>query len=596
MPLPQQNESQTITLTTKAQAQRRQAEALADVRRARALEGSEAPSPEEARALLHELCVHQIELEMQNEELRRSQLALETSQARYFDLYDLAPLGYCTLSEQSIIVQANLTAATLLGVSRRDLVKRPLSRFLYKADQDIYYQYHKRLVESGEPQSCEIRMAKHDGALVWVHLTGASAQNELGEPVYRIMLIDVSARKQMELALQEKNTELEKAKRVADKANLAKSEFLSSMSHEFRTPLNAILGFTQLLEAGLPPPTDSQKHRIDQVLKAGWYLLELVNEILDLALIESGKVPLSMETLPVADVLQNCLALIEVEAQASDIRICCTPPTGHYFVLADQTHLKQVLLNLLSNAVKYNRAGGSVEVACSLGSAQRLRISVRDTGEGLSPEKLAQLFQPFNRLGQETGLVKGTGIGLVVSKRLIELMGGEIGVQSDVGLGSVFWIELAPTTAPPLAVLASEAVATVPAALRQGAALRTLLYVEDNAANMQLVEQLIARRPDMRFLCAEDGARGIALARTHQPDVILMDINLPDMSGLEALQTLRTDPATSHIPVLALSANAMESDISASLEAGFFRYLTKPIRINTFMEALDQALEFVGTA
>ena len=265
-----------------------------------------------------------------------------------------------------------------------------------------------------------------------------------------------------------------------------------------------------------------------------------------------------------------------------------------YFVNADRTRVKQVLINLLSNAIKYNRAGGTVEVTCSASTAKRIRISVQDTGEGLSPEKLALLFQPFNRLGQEASAEEGTGIGLVVSKQLVELMGGEIGVESTVGVGSVFWIELNLAAEPQPAVGAAEPLAPIQARVQHDAALRTLLYVEDNRANMQLVEQLIARRPDMRLLSAADGARGIALARTHQPEVILMDINLPGMNGIQALKILREDPVTTHIPVLAISANAMPHDINKGLKAGFLRYLTKPIKVNEFTDALNVALEFAG--
>jgi CheY-like chemotaxis protein len=266
-----------------------------------------------------------------------------------------------------------------------------------------------------------------------------------------------------------------------------------------------------------------------------------------------------------------------------------------YFVNADRTRVKQVLINLLSNAIKYNRAGGAVEVTCSANTVERIRISVQDTGEGLSPEKLAQLFQPFNRLGQEASAEEGTGIGLVVSKRLVELMGGEIGAESTVGVGSMFWIELNSAAALQLAAEADEPLAPIQARVQYGAALRTLLYVEDNRANMQLVQQLIARRPDMRLLSAGDGTRGIALTRIHQPEVILMDINLPGISGIQALKILREDPVTAHIPVLAISANAMPHDIKKGLEAGFCGYLTKPIKVKEFMDALDMALGLAET-
>ena len=400
---------------------------------------------------------------------------------------------------------------------------------------------------------------------------------------YLLIGADNSVRKQVE-------AELTNAKAAAEKANLAKSDFLSSMSHELRSPLNAILGFAQLMESGSPLPTPTQKASIDQILQGGWYLLELINEILDLALIESGK--LSLEPMSLPEVLLDCQAMIEPQAQKSGIRMSFPQFEIPYFVKADRTRVKQVLINLLSNAIKYNRAGGTVEVTCSANTAERIRISVQDTGEGLTPDKLTQLFQPFNRLGKEAGIEEGTGIGLMVSKRLVELMEGEIGVESTVGVGSVFWIELNVAAEPQPAAGAAEPLAPIQARVPHGVALRTLLYVEDNRANMQLVEQLIARRPGMRLLSAGDGTRGIALARTHQPEVILMDINLPGISGIQALKILREDPATAHIPVLAISANAMPHDIKKGLEAGFFRYLTKPIKVNEFMEALDMALEF----
>jgi signal transduction histidine kinase/ActR/RegA family two-component response regulator len=403
---------------------------------------------------------------------------------------------------------------------------------------------------------------------------------------------DITERDLLDQVLKDKNIELENARSVAEKANLAKSEFLSNMSHELRSPLNAILGFAQLLETDTPPPTSVQMLSIAQILQAGWHLLKLIDEILDLAKVESGQVPLSPEPVSLAEVMSECKGMIEPQAQQLGIKLIFPPPNIHYFVRADRTRFKQVLINLLSNAIKYNSKGGTVEVKCAEGKPGCIHISVSDTGKGLYPEQMAQLFQSFNRLGQEAEGVEGTGIGLVVSKRLVELMGGEIGVESTVGAGSVFWFELSSAIAPHIPE-AGRATATLayPHVDRQTRT-HTLLYVEDNPANLELVERIIARHPDMTLLSAINGISSIEIARVSQPDVILMDINLPDITGFEALKFLRSDPATASIPVVAISANAMPRDIKKGLEAGFFRYITKPIRVHDFTEALDLALEF----
>jgi len=396
----------------------------------------------------------------------------------------------------------------------------------------------------------------------------------------------------LDQALQDKNAELENAKIVAEKANLAKSDFLSSMSHELRTPLSAILGFAQLMESGSPPLTASQKRSIDQILQGGWYLLELINEILDLALIESGKLSLSLEPISLSEVLRECKDMIEPQALKREVSVAFPQFDIPYFVKADRTRVKQVFINLLSNAIKYNRPNGTVIVEYATGIPGRIRVCVKDSGEGLSADKLAQLFQPFNRLGREAGAEEGTGIGLVMTKRLIEIMGGIIGAQSKVGTGSVFWVELELTSDRPAVGGAFAPLAPTEPSAHAGAELRTLLYVEDNPANLMLVEDLITRRPDIRLLSALDGRTGIQIARARRPDIILMDINLPGISGIRALRILAEDPTTAHIPVIALSANAIPRDIEKGLEAGFFRYLTKPIKVKEFMETLDVAFEY----
>jgi CheY-like chemotaxis protein len=293
------------------------------------------------------------------------------------------------------------------------------------------------------------------------------------------------------------------------------------------------------------------------------------------------------------DVMLECKTMIEPQAKKRGILMTFPEFDGPYFIDADRTRVKQILINLFSNAIKYNEDGGTVVVGCTATARDRVRVTVTDSGAGLAPEKLAQLFQPFNRLGQEAN-IEGTGIGLVVTKRLVELMGGAIGVTSTVGKGSVFWFELVSTAAPRLAA-EGEALTGLKPGSPGDELLRTLLYVEDNPANLQLVEQLIARRPGMRLLAAADADTGIAIARTRHPDVILMDINLPGMSGIEALAILRRDPTTASIPVVALSANAIPRDIEKGLEAGFCRYLTKPIKVHEFMDALDEALALAAS-
>jgi signal transduction histidine kinase/ActR/RegA family two-component response regulator len=393
---------------------------------------------------------------------------------------------------------------------------------------------------------------------------------------------------QLELA----NSELGLAIDEARNANQAKSAFLSSMSHELRTPLNAILGFAQILASKDMPTTPEQKLEFSgHILKSGRHLLTLINEILDLAKVEAGAVSLSMEPVLLAEVLAECEGMIAPLAAARGVRVLFPEaPTAR--LQADRTRLKQVLLNLLSNAVKYNRDGGAIVVDCAQPAPQRLRLSVQDTGMGLSPEQVAGLFQPFNRLGQEAGTQEGTGIGLVVTRRLVELMGGEIGVTSSPGVGSVFWIELAVAGTDGALPAAPPAARSVPVPV-DGAGPgepHTVLYIEDNPANLKLVQEIVRFRSDLRLVSAPDGHFGLSLARSQKPDVILMDLNLPGLSGFEVLAQLRREPETARIPAIAVSANAMRADIDRALAAGFTYYLTKPIDIGQFNEAIDAVL------
>jgi len=497
-----------------------------------------------------------------------------------------------TTDPSGIITDVNKQMEALTGCTRDELIGAPFRNSFTdpgRATAAIKQVLAEKKVTNYELTACAV-----DGrqTVVSYNATTFYDRNRNLQGVFAAAR-DVTERKRLDAVLQAQNAELESAKSVAEKANLAKSEFLSRMSHELRSPLNAILGFAQLMGSEHPAPTPGQQGSIDQILRAGWYLLELINEILDLAVIESGQLSMSVEPVALEEVLLECQALVEQQGQKRGVTLSFPRFDGPCFVLADRIRLKQVLLNLLTNGVKYNRPGGTLVVELDGGTGGRTRIRVRDTGLGLPPEKLAQLFQPFNRLGQEGTAEEGTGIGLVVSKLLVELMGGTIGVESTVGAGTEFWFDLASAAAPSPADLdagpglAPETPASL--AAREGAAPRTLLYVEDNPANLRLVEQLLERHPGLRLLSAPDGAAGVELARRRRPDVILMDINLPGLGGLEALQALRADPLTAHIPVLALSANAMPGDIERGLRAGFFRYLTKPVDLGELLVALDAA-------
>lgn len=495
-----------------------------------------------------------------------------------------------TTDPSGIITDVNKQMEELTGNHRDSLIGTPFKD--YFTDPEFAAAGIKRVLSEKIISDYELTARTKSGKETVVSINAATfyhRDNKLQGIFYGAR--DVTERNRLNQKLLEKNIELENAKAVAEKANLAKSDFLSSMSHELRTPLGAILGFAQLMESSTPAPLPAQKRSITQILKAGWYLLELINEILDLALIESGKLPMSVEVVSLSEVMQECVLMSEPQAKIHDINVIFNRSTTKDFLHVDRTRLKQVIINLLSNAIKYNRKGGSVILEHSQSSDDMVRFSVRDTGEGLSAEQLGQLFQPFNRLGQEANNQQGTGIGLVVSKRLVESMGGVIGVQSTVGVGSVFWFELQRTDEPVSNLADSAIIVTQPLQYKDPEHLQTLLYVEDNPANLMLVENIISRRPNLRFLSAADAIQGIEMAHTHQPDIILMDINLPGISGLVALKILRESPITASIPVVALSANAIPRDIKKGLDAGFFHYLTKPLRINEFLKTVDIALE-----
>jgi signal transduction histidine kinase/CheY-like chemotaxis protein len=380
------------------------------------------------------------------------------------------------------------------------------------------------------------------------------------------------------------------AQAAAERANLAKNEFLSSMSHELRTPLNAILGFGQLLQAA--DLTERDKDSVEHVMKAGRHLLELVNEVLDLSRIEAGRLTLSPEPVRVDELVHESVDLMQPAAESRGISLRADLVTCDVHIQADRQRLKQVLLNLLSNAVKYNRDGGKVDVTCAETDGERIRIRVRDTGPGISANRMPALFEAFERLGAERTTVEGTGLGLALARRLMEAMGGAMGVDSIEGEGSTFWLELAMTESPVAAFERgngqSEASGTV--ARDGGSQARGLLLIEDNLSNLKLVERILEARPGVSVLSAMQGGLGLELAHQHLPDLILLDLHLPDIPGDQVLHRLRADPATRSIPVIVVSADATPGQIRRLLEAGASDYLTKPIDVRRLLEVVDATL------
>jgi PAS domain S-box-containing protein len=532
-----------------------------------------------------------------NNQLQQANVILHASEEKLAVTLNSIGDGVIATDAKGLVVLMNPLAEKLTGWTKAEAIGRPMEEIFHIIKQDNRQPASLPLAATlklGLVQKLanHIVLIARDGSECAIADSCSPIRD--GESLVEgavLVFRDVTEHNRQESLLLEKNIELESARAAADKANLAKSEFLSSMSHELRSPLNAILGFAQLMETDPQPPTPTQSIGIAQILQAGWHLLKLIDEILDLAKVESGQVTISQEPVQLAEVLRECHSMIEVQAQQKGITLIFPQDDCPYYLHADRTRLIQVIINLLSNAIKYNSAKGTVELKCETGKPGRIRISVSDTGTGLSAEQIPQLFQAFNRLGQEASNVEGTGIGLVVAKRLVELMGGEIGVQSSLGVGSVFWFELNTVPEPQISMKEMEA-AVGNVVLPRTEQSFSILCIEDNQANLKLIELIIARRPNLRLLTAVNGTSGVELARTAQPDVILMDINLPDINGYEALRILRSDPRTVNIPVVALTANAMKRDIQKGLQAGFFLYITKPINVNAFMEALNEVLAF----
>lgn len=531
-------------------------------------------------------------------ERKRSHEALQRAYGENRAITEAIHDNLYMLDKSGRLVWWNKRLQAVTGLPDEALKGRAGEEFFIEEDRAMVQSAIRSCFETGYAE-VQARMITAAGP-VYYHYNGVRVLDE-GGSVIGITGAgrDISERKEAEARINQLNQELEQrveerttellaAKHEAERANHAKSDFLSSMSHELRTPLNAILGFSQLLQFS-SNLSQEELGNIDEILKGGKHLLELINEVLDLAKIEAGHLDFLIEPLSCQEIAQECLDLLQPIKERYQISLqAMLPDDAHIYVLADKTRLKQVLLNLLSNAFKYNRPNGSVTLSIETVAPDKVRWIVQDTGIGIPPGRQADLFQAFNRLGADKMDIEGTGIGLVICKRVTEAMDGRIGFESTYGTGSKFWIEL-PRSHGHVKIAITPHHADL-AAADPSAKERTLLYVEDNATNVKLMESIIKLLPNLCLITAHNAELGLQLACTHHPDLVIMDIGLPGMNGYEALYQLNAMEETRHIPVIALSANAMEGDIAQGKASGFFDYITKPIEINPLIKAIQSAL------
>lgn len=518
------------------------------------------------------------------ETLREKTLQLETAVAENQMILDNSLDVICTIDEQGRFLTLNAACEQLWGYTPSELIGREYINFVAPEDRERTLATQSALTKGGKLTDFVNRYIRKDGTKVDVLWSATWSENER---TFFTVAHDLTERAKMEKALEE-------AKNEADRANHAKSEFLSRMSHELRTPLNAILGFGQLLERQNPTPR--QRNRIQHVINAGRHLLGLINEVLDISRIEAGRLQLSIEPVCVAEVIEETLDLMRPLANERHIKLTVDVDfDASIHVLADRQRFKQVLINLLTNGVKYTPMAGSVTVSCAPNGSEKLQIRVSDTGPGISPDKLVRLFTPFDRLGAEQSGIEGTGLGLALSQRLMQAMGGSIDVENASSQGSVFWVELPRTKSPLEQIRIPKSKDRAPRR-KTSEQKRTILYIEDNLSNLTLIEQMLEERPEIEILSAVQGRVGLDLARKYSPDLVLLDLHLPDLPGWEVMSQLKADPSTAHIPVVVISADATARQVRRLLKGGALNYLTKPLDVAEFFAVLDQVVLRCNTA
>jgi PAS domain S-box-containing protein len=510
----------------------------------------------------------------------RARQALQDSEARFRTLADCAPALIWQASADGKPAWFNRRWLEYTGCTGLDELRRDWELHIHPDDLGRCRALYGQAVDRRASFSAEYRLRRSDGNYAWIADLGVPQHGADGRFEGHIGYgWDITKRKAAEAALIAARDEAERASR-------AKSDFLSRMSHELRTPLNAVLGFGQLLQSDSEHPLDPvQKARVQELLRGGRHLLSLINEVLDLSRIEAGAPQLQLEAVDLHSAVDEALQLVAAMAAERNIRIELRPGPGEAFVLADPVRLKQVLINLLSNAVKYNSAGGRVDIGWQP-DGDGLRLEVHDSGPGLDAEQQARLFQAFERLGVHSAGVEGLGIGLALSKWLVELMKGEIGVHSEPGKGSTFWLRLARPTGPaPVRLAVMEAPAKP-----LGVQPHSVLYIEDNEVNQILMQGMLAQRPGLQLHLASLPEEGLRVARELRPALVLLDIQLPGIDGFEVQRRLRSDPATRGIPVVAVSANAMPADLAEAEAAGFADYITKPLDLQRLLAVVDRVL------